>query len=140
MPTSGSSRVVVLDTSAYTRLRRGHDRLADAIAQAERVLLPTIVLGEIEAGFLLGSRMRENRKSLDDFLSESFVEVVNVTPAVARRYATTFAALRRAGTPIPTNDIWIAACALENGALVLSFDGDFERVSELAVTVFSVDG
>ncbi len=122
---------LVLDTSAFSHMRAGHEETLAIIGAAERLLLPVIVLGELEAGFTLGSRTRENQIALSEFLGETFVSALEVTPEVGRRYGRLFAALRRQGTPIPVNDIWIAACALESGAPLLSFDRDFERVSEL---------
>jgi tRNA(fMet)-specific endonuclease VapC len=128
---------LVLDTSAYSHLRANHAAVLDQVAAAEVVHLPTIVLGELEAGFRLGRRTEENRVALSEFLSESFVVVLAVTPDVARRYGRIFADLRRAGTPIPVNDIWIAACALDAGAHLLTFDRDFEQVRQLDCTVLS---
>lgn len=126
---------LVLDTSAYSHLRTGDERVLDLVASAEIVLLPTIVLGELEAGFLLGRRERENRLLLAEFLNERFVSVLPVTPTVARRYGRLFADLRRAGTPIPVNDIWIAATTMDCGGHLLTFDGDFARISSLDCTV-----
>jgi tRNA(fMet)-specific endonuclease VapC len=97
------------------------------------VLVPTTVLGELHAGFAVGGRRAENERALEDFLAEPFVAVVPVTADVARRYGEVHAALRRAGTPIPINDVWIAAVALDAGATVLTFDTDFERVPGLSV-------
>jgi tRNA(fMet)-specific endonuclease VapC len=122
---------LVLDTSAYSRLRSGHPSVLDALAAAEVVLVPVTVLGELEAGFELGSRAKENRAVLAEFLAESFVEVLEVTRSAARRYGRIFAQLRRAGTPIPVNDIWIAAVTLDCGARLLTFDRDFARVEGL---------
>ena len=137
MPSSGSSSApkLVLDTSAYSHLRAGSDDVMDAVAAAEIVYLPTVVMGELEAGFRLGRRTEENRVTLSEFLSEPFVAVLPVSRRVARRYGQVFAQLRRAGTPIPVNDIWIAACTLERGAHLLTFDRDFERVENLDCTV-----
>lgn len=109
----------------------------DAVAGADVVYLPTIVLGELEAGFRLGRRAEENRVMLSEFLSEPFVSALPVSRRVARRYGQVFAQLRRAGTPIPVNDIWIAACTLERGAHLLTFDHDFERVENLDCTVLA---
>jgi len=100
---------LVLDTSAYSHFRAGHPRVLDLVAAAEIVLLPVIVLGELEAGFSLGRRERENQVLLAEFLAEPFVSVLPVTPSVARQYGRLFTDLRRAGTPIPINDVWIAA-------------------------------
>lgn len=126
---------VLLDTSAYSRLRQGHEEVVTILAKAERVLLPATVLGELEAGFRLGSRLTENVATLQLFLEEPFVDVWPTTAAVAHRYGAVFAQLRAAGTPIPTNDIWIAAAALDSGAHLVTFDGDFGRVAGLDWTL-----
>jgi tRNA(fMet)-specific endonuclease VapC len=128
---------LVLDTSAYSQFRAGDERVIDLIATAEVVGLPTIVLGELEAAFALGRRERENRLILAEFMAESFVSTLPVTVGVARRYGRLFAELRRAGMPIPTNDIWIAATALDCGGHLLTFDKDFERVAHLDCTIFA---
>lgn len=123
---------LVLDTSAYSHFRAGDDRVLDWVAAAEIVFLPTIVLGELEAGFALGRRELANRTLLAEFLAEPFVAVLPVTPTVARHYGRLFASLRRVGTPIPINDIWIAATTLDCGGHLLTFDGDFSNVSHIA--------
>jgi tRNA(fMet)-specific endonuclease VapC len=131
---------LVLDTSAYSHFRAGDARVLDLIVAAEVVFLPTIVLGELEAGFALGKRERENLTLLFEFLAEPFVAILPVTPMVARRYGRLFADLRRAGTPIPINDIWIAATTLDCGGHLLSFDGDFKKVEPLDCTVLRPAG
>ena len=128
---------LVLDTSAYSRFRAGDERVLDLIAAAQIVGLPTIVLGDLEAAFTLGRRERENRTMLAELLTESFVSILPVTPAVARRYGRLFADLRRAGTPIPINDVWIAATTLDCGGHLLTFDGDFARIVSLDCTVLT---
>jgi tRNA(fMet)-specific endonuclease VapC len=127
----------LIDTSAYANLRRGDTQIIDALARAEVVLISTITLGELEAGFLLGSRLQENRTSLDDFLQEPFVKVVEITPEVARRYGRLFAILRRAGTPLPINEVWIAACAEAAGAKLVTYDRDFARIPHLDCVVLA---
>ena len=135
MSRSGSSARIVLDTSTYSFLRVGHEEVLEAVASAPAVLVPTIVLGELEAGFLLGSRRKENRLALEEFLGEPFVAIIPVTHDVARAYGKTFAALRRQGTPIPTNDVWIAACTVAFAATLITFDTDFQKVPNLACVV-----
>ena len=130
MTISGADRLV-LDTSAYSHFRTGHPEVLDALARAERVLIPATVLGELEAAFELGNRARENRRALKTYLEETFVDVLPVTPAVAHHYGRVFSALRRAGTPIPVNDIWIAAATLDCGGTLLTFDRDFSRIPGL---------
>ena len=140
MTTFGAERVsrLVLDTSAYSHFRRGHARALDALARAERVLIPATVLGELEAAFALGGRARENRRGLDDFLAEPFVDLIETSASVARHYGRVFAALKRAGTPLPVNDIWIAAATLDCGGTLLTFDRDFERIGGLDRVVLPV--
>lgn len=128
---------LVLDTSAYSHFRAGDGRVLDLIAAADVVYLPTIVLGELEAGFALGRRERENRTLLAEFLAELFVSTLPVTPAVALRYGRLAADLRRAGTPIPINDIWIAATTLDCGGHLLTFDGDFGVIAALDCTLLT---
>ena len=137
MTSSGadSGRRLVLDTSAYSHLRAGHEAVLDRVAASEVVWMPVTVLGELEAGFELGSRTRENRVILAEFLAEPWVGILQVTPQVARQYGQIFARLRRAGLPIPVNDIWIAAAAIDCGGHLLSFDHDFERIEGLDFTV-----
>ncbi len=137
MTASGGSSFerLALDTSAYSHLRVGHPQVLDLVARAAAVLVPVIVIGELEAAFELGSRPDENRTGLAEFLAEPFVAQLDVHHAVARRYGQIFAALRRAGTPIPVNDIWIAALAIEHGAHLLTFDQDFGRIASLACTI-----
>jgi tRNA(fMet)-specific endonuclease VapC len=127
---------VTLDTTAYVHLRRGHPDVTDAVARAELVHLPGIVLGELEAGFILGRRTAENRTMLSEFLDEPFVSVIPVDQQVARVYGQLFSDLRRAGTPIPVNDIWIAAATIAVGAHLLTFDRDFAKLERLAHTCF----
>ena len=122
---------LALDTSAYSRFRAGDERVHDLISAADVVLLPATVLGELYGAFEMGSRWRENRVALAEFLGEPFVVLVPVTADVARQYGRVYGALRRAGTPIPSNDMWIAAAAIDQGACLLTFDRDFERVAGL---------
>ncbi|MCA1832674.1 MAG: type II toxin-antitoxin system VapC family toxin [Actinomycetota bacterium] len=138
MPTSGAeirqSRVV-LDTSAYSHLRRGEEQVLEAVAHAETVLVPVTVLGELEAGFRIGSRYLDNRRALEDFLEEPYVHVVDVTADIAVRYGEVFADLRSAGTPVPINDVWIAAATSAREAHLITFDEDFSRIEGLSHTL-----
>jgi len=126
---------LVLDTSAYSHLRGGDERVADAMANATHVLIPTPVVGEMEAGFELGGRAADNRARLAELLTAPFVSVLPVTTDVARVYGRLFARLRRQGTPIGTNDIWIAACTIDAGGHLLTFDADFEHITGLDMTL-----
>lgn len=126
---------IVLDTSAYSHFRTNHAEIVELIARAEIVYVPTVVLGELDAAFRLGRRAADNRARLEEFLLEDFVGVLPITPQVAKRYGEVFTALRAAGTPIPTNDIWIGAATIDASAHLVTFDHDFERISMLERTV-----
>lgn len=93
--------------------------------------MPAVVLGELRAGFLRGHRSRENVEALLDFLENAAVEEIVVDAEVAEDYA----ALRRKGRPLPTNDVWIAACAARSGAAVLTFDEHFRQVERVGCLV-----
>jgi len=116
-------------------MRAGHEGVLDRLAAAEMVLVPVTVIGELEAAFELGRRSRENRAVLEEFLAEPFVTTLGVTAEVARTYGRHFARLRRAGTPIPVNDVWIAAETLDCGGQLLTFDRHFQRIEGLDCTV-----
>lgn len=138
MTTTSGVRRLVLDTSAYSHFRTGHADVLDLLARAERVLIPVTVLGELEAAFEMGQRGRENRRALESYLDETFVDVLPTTPSVAGHYGRVFAALRAAGTPLPVNDIWIAAATLDCGGTLLTFDRDFSRIAGLAHVTLTV--
>ncbi len=139
MTTSGVERVrrLVLDTSAFSRMRAGHQLVLDLVAGADVVFMPTTVLGELHAGFELGQRTRENRLALSDFLGEPTVTVLEIGIEIARRYGELFAQLRKAGTPLPVNDIWIAATTMDCAGHLLTFDTHFQKVPGLSLTRLS---
>jgi tRNA(fMet)-specific endonuclease VapC len=91
----------------------------------------TIAMGELRTGFALGSRRRRNEAELDAFLDNPVVEVLTVDAETSRHYAEIVAELRKAGTPVRTNDIWIAATAARNGTSVLTCDEHFERITRV---------
>ncbi len=124
-----------IDTVAYSNFRRGHPAAVDSIDSARHLVMPSIVLGELRAGFRAGHRRERNESELAAFLAEPVVEVATVDDDVARIYGELWAALRSAGTPIPTNDVWIAAVTLRAGATLLTFDRHFEKVTRLGVHI-----
>lgn len=109
-----------------------------AVAQlrsADQILLPTIVLGELHYGFLLGSRPAQNRETLHLFCRSPRVQIAPIVAETAERYALIFAYLRQQGRPIPTNDIWIAATAMETGGTLLSADAHFQHIPHILHTL-----
>ena len=123
---------ILLDTNAYSALKRGHAEVADRVRRAEEVLLSVVVVGELLLGFRLGTRFRKNVAELEAFLDNPYVSLVPVTLTSADRFARIAVALRAKGHPIPTNDVWIAAHAMETGAELVSFDAHFEAIDGLA--------
>jgi tRNA(fMet)-specific endonuclease VapC len=101
---------------------------------AEMVGVSTIALGEMRTGFVLSGRRKRNAE-LDAFLDNPAVEVLQVDPETSRHYAEIVAELRKAGTLLPTNDIWIAATAARNGTTVLTCDDHFERITRVGSIV-----
>ena len=124
---------LLLDTSAYTAFKRGHPAVVELLRAAVFVALNAVVLGELLSGFAAGSREEQNRRELRDFLSSPRVGIVPMGAETAERFAAIHQALRRAGTPIPTHDLWIAASAMEHGLRVLTTDGHFRAVPMLLV-------
>jgi tRNA(fMet)-specific endonuclease VapC len=124
---------VLLDTSAYSVLRRGNQAILDVVQRSETVALPTVVLGELHSGFRAGNRCAENTAQLAQFLSKPSVRVLNVTEETALRYAEIDVYLRKKGRPIPRNDVWIAAVALEHGLQLLTLDVHFREIPLLLI-------
>jgi tRNA(fMet)-specific endonuclease VapC len=117
-----------LDTSAYSRFRLGEPTITELIDSAFYVCLPSIAVGELLGGFKVGRRASQNTTDLLDFLADPAVDMLDVDIEVAERYALIYEELRYGGTPIPTNDIWIAATASSNGLTILTFDDHFNSV------------
>ncbi len=124
-------RPIAIDTNAYVAFKRGDSAVLEVLRHAEEILLGGTVLGELLAGFEAGSQARVNRAELTRFLDSPRVRQVACGSATADRYAMIYAALRKAGTPIPTNDMWISATCLEHGAGLLTLDAHFACVGGL---------
>ncbi|MEW6776044.1 MAG: type II toxin-antitoxin system VapC family toxin [Bdellovibrionota bacterium] len=126
------SRILV-DTSAYSALLRSHPEILEAFGRADEVHLNAVVLGELRAGFRAGTRRRENERTLLEFLEEGRTKVLPLDEDTADCYAEIFSSLRAAGTPIPTNDLWIAASAMQYGLRLLTTDRHYLRVHQVIV-------
>jgi tRNA(fMet)-specific endonuclease VapC len=124
-------RTVALDTNAYVAFKRGEPDVVEVLRHAPELLVSTTVLGELLAGFAAGTRESRNRAELSAFIETPRVRVVPCGETTADNYALVFAALRRKGKPIPSNDLWIAASALEHGAGLLTLDAHFAAIDGL---------
>ena len=98
------------------------------VRRAEEVMFSAVVVGELMYGFRRGTHFERNAADLRSFLDSPYSSFVEVGPVTADRYSRIAAALRAKGRPIPTNDVWIAAHAMETGADLVSADGHFEHV------------
>jgi tRNA(fMet)-specific endonuclease VapC len=126
-----------LDTSAYSQFKRGHPPAVEAIRSAREVGMPVITLGELRTGFILGAHASRNEQELATFLAQPVVRVLEVDDDASRVYADLVADLKRRGTPVPTNDIWIAALAVREGLSVLTYDVHFELFRRAGVQLLS---
>ncbi len=126
-----------LDTSAYSQFKRGDPKVVELIDSAEWLGVPAAVLGELWVGFLQGEQLHRNQAELDAFLAHPHVEELVVDGSVARIFGEIVVALRRAGTPLPTNDIWVAATAARAGATVLTYDTHFSLIARVGALVLS---
>ena len=124
---------ILLDTSALSAVFRGHEGIAEATRAADRIAVSPVVLGELHTGFRGGRQQEKNREILRTFLDSPRVRTVNIEAETAERYAQIYDSLRRAGTPIPTNDIWIAASAMQFGLRLVTTDALFEQVPQIAL-------
>jgi len=127
---------LTLDTSAYSAFKRNHSEVAQRLRRAREIIVPTIVLGELLGGFEVGGRAPRNRDELRHFLESPRVRLAAITRDTAERYAVIYASLRASGHPIPTNDLWIAASAMEHGTELVTLDRDFRHVPQILVALF----
>lgn len=123
---------LLLDTNMYVAFKRGDDDAVELLRLADEVHLSAIVLGELLAGFAAGSREKRNREELTAFLESPRIRIDAVDEGTADFYGRIFALLRRKGRPIPTNDLWTAATALQHGLVLATRDDHFAAIEGLA--------
>ena len=128
---------IILDTSAYVGFKRNNTEAVEIISQAEQILFSPIVLGELMFGFRNGTRYKENISDLHNFLEHESVSLAEIGKITSDRYSRIALQLKQQGTPIPSNDIWIAAQTMENGAELITFDQHFNKISGLVCTIFN---
>jgi tRNA(fMet)-specific endonuclease VapC len=122
---------VALDTNRYVDLCKGVAETVTLLEEAETVVVPFVVLGELRAGFAHGRRQAENERTLTRFLLKDGVRVVFADDQTTFHYATVFRQLRRQGTPIPTNDMWLAALVLQHRLVLHARDAHFDHLPQI---------
>ncbi|MCK5844099.1 MAG: type II toxin-antitoxin system VapC family toxin, partial [Victivallales bacterium] len=111
----------------------GEHRVLDAVRSAKKIFIPFIVLGELRSGFACGVKAKRNEAVLIEFLNEKYVDVLYADEDTTFYYATLFAQLRRQGTPIPTNDLWIAALSLQFDMILVTRDAHFKNLPQIPI-------
>lgn len=122
---------VALDTNRYVDLCRGQAATVEVVEHADEVFLPFVVVAELRAGFALGRRGAENEAGLRRFLLKDGVGILFPDEQTTHHYAAVFRQLRRQGTPIPTNDLWIAALVQQHGLRLHARDAHFDHLPQL---------
>lgn len=120
-----------LDSNAYSNAARGHARCVKLLESADEIYLPVIVLGELRAGFMNRSQRSANESHLVQFLGSPRVRILSVNEQTTHHYARLFAFLRAQGTPVPTNDLWIAALVLQHDLPLITEDVYFKKIPQV---------
>ena len=128
---------IMLDTCAYVGFKLNAVEPVEMIVKAELILFSPVVLGELMFGFRNGTRFKENMVDLNSFLEHDVVELMQIGKTTSDRYSRIATRLKRQGTPIPGNDIWIAAQTMEHGAELITSDLHFDRIDGLVCTIFT---
>ena len=122
---------MVLDTNRYTDLVRGDGFIVSVASTADEIWLPFVVLGELRAGFAAGSHEARNEAVLRRFLLKPGVGILYAGEQTTHHYASVYRQLRKQGTPIPTNDMWIAALVLEHSLVLCARDAHFDALAQI---------
>lgn len=122
---------LAIDTNRYTDFARGLPEAVERLQRADRVLVPFVVVAELRAGFLRGSRSERNEANLLRFLASARVETLFADDGTTHHYARLFRQLRTQSTPIPTNDLWTAALAIQHGCHLFARDRHFDHLPQI---------
>jgi len=119
---------IIIDTNFYVAFKRGDEAAIQALKKAEYRAVNTVIMGELLAGFRGGSKEKQNRKELDAFFDSPRVDLLPIDDGTAEFYAQIFSELKEKGRPIPTNDLWLAASALQHGLALATYDSHFSNI------------
>lgn len=129
---------ILLDTNAYSNLLRGDEQVLDALSIAAIVHMSVIVIGELLSGFKGGAKETYNKKLLQEFIEKPTVNVLDVTIETSEIFAEIKNVLKTSGSPIPINDVWIAAHAVETGSVLITNDEHFKRIPGIRIFPTSI--
>jgi tRNA(fMet)-specific endonuclease VapC len=122
---------IIIDTNFYVAFKRRDEVAITTLRKAEYIAVNTVILGELLAGFRYGSKEQQNREELDQFFNSPRVDLLAIDDGTAEFYAQIFAELKARGCPIPTNDLWLAASAMQHGLALATYDKHFNNISGL---------
>jgi len=123
---------LVLDTNIYCDYAEGLSEVVDTIAiHGQYLFIPSIVLGELNYGFMKGKKQTYNEKRLREVINRLKIEMIDVNADIARKYALIYLSLEKKGAKIPINDVWIAASCMEVGGTLITRDQHFEFVEQI---------
>ena len=122
---------ILIDTNIYSRAMRGDPGVTTVLRQANHIGISVISIGELLSGFRGGSKERDNRQELGQFLDSPRTCLYPLDENTAEYYSSVLNQLKEQGTPIPTNDIWIAATAFQYGLPLYTFDKHFSNIAGL---------
>ncbi|MCK5523094.1 MAG: type II toxin-antitoxin system VapC family toxin [Thiomargarita sp.] len=122
---------ILIDTNAYVELKRGNQQTLEILRYAQTIGINNVVLGELLAGFSVGNQEPKNQRELSQFLETSRVKLLTSDEVTAKYYAMIYKQLRNKGKPIPTNDMWIAATAMQYHFTLLTYDKHFTNIAGL---------
>lgn len=123
---------IALDTNRYVDFCRGEAHAVEVLCTAEAIFLPFVAMAELRAGFRIGARGAENEKTLVRFLNGPRVQILYADEQTTHHYARLFFQLRKQGTPIPTNDLWIASLVAQHDLILFDRDRHFDHLPQLA--------
>jgi tRNA(fMet)-specific endonuclease VapC len=123
----------LLDSNAFRKISDIHQPILEMLETYSRLFVSPVVLGELFGGYKKGNREKKNKDSLEQFLQKHNIEIPKISEETAEIYAQIKFGLEKKGKPIPVNDIWIAAQAMENGAVLVTYDQHFSEIPGLRV-------
>jgi tRNA(fMet)-specific endonuclease VapC len=122
---------IIIDTNRYADFCRNVPNVVQILEEAEAIYVPINVLAELRAGFAVGKRGAENERALRQFLLKPGIEILCPDEQTTHHYAAVYRQLRTQGTPVPTNDIWIAALTLQHNLALHARDQHFDHLPQL---------
>lgn len=124
---------ILIDTNIYSHAMRGDAEVIETLQQTAHIGISAISIGELLSGFKAGNKEKNNRQELNQFLDSPRVELYRIDEKTAEYYCLILDQLKNNGTPIPTNDIWIAAVAFQQGMPIYTKDRHFNKIKGLLI-------